>query len=61
MENLEGIGEEIVEGILGFVGHGWVKVGSGCYCLVMVGFAGHFVVVAVVVEGWEEEEEVRVD
>ena len=33
-----------------------MKVGIGGHCLVMEGVAGHFVVVAVVVECWEEEE-----
>ena len=34
-----------------------MKVGIVGHCLVMVGVAGYFVEVAVVVECWEEEEE----
>ena len=30
---------------LGFLDHGWGKVEIGGHCLVMVGVAGHFVVV----------------
>ena len=50
------IGEEIVGVSLRVVDHGWVKVGFVGHCLVMVGFDGRFVEVAVVVECWEEEE-----
>ena len=46
------IGEEIVEVSLGLAGHGQVKVGIDGYCLVMV--------VAVVVEYWEEGGKLRV-
>ena len=35
---------------LGVAGHGYVRVEIGDHCLVMVGVAGHFVVVAVVVK-----------
>ena len=50
------IGEKIVGVSLGVADHGWVKVGIVGHCLVMVGFDGRFVEVAVVVECWEEEE-----
>ena len=56
MVSLEEIGEEIVEGIPGFVGHGWVMAEIGGHCLGMSEVVGHFVGVAVVVECWEEEE-----
>ena len=57
MVSLEEIGEEIVEGSLGFGGHVKVKVGIDGHWLVMVGVVGHFV--AVEEEGGfgEEEEE----
>ena len=59
MVSLEEIGEEIVEGILGVVGHGWVMAEVGGHGLGMSEVVGHFVGVAVVVEcGNEEEEEV---
>ena len=57
MGSLEVIGEEIVGVSLRVADHGWVKVGIVGHCLVMVGFDGRFVEVAVVVECWEEEEE----
>ena len=38
-----------------------MKVGIVDHCLVMVGIDGRFVEVAVVVECWEEEEEVEGD
>ena len=44
------IDEEIVGVSLGVADHGWVKVGIVGHCLVMVGFDGRFVEVAVVVE-----------
>ena len=71
------IGEEIVGVSLGWSvevmvdGHGWVSLGfavrgwvmSGVVgrCLVMCVVVGHSVEVAVAVECWEEEEEVKVD
>ena len=61
MGSLEVIGEEIVGVSLGVADHGWVKVGIVGHCLVMVEFDGRFVEVAVVVECWEEEEEVEGD
>ena len=50
MGSLEVIGEEIVGVSLRVADHGWVKVGIVGHCLVMVGFDGRFVEVAVVVE-----------
>ena len=55
------IGEGIVGVSLGVADHGWVKFGIVGHCLVMVEFDGCFVEVAVVVECWEEEEEVEGD